>query len=477
MPNTEHEALLKKGVDAWNDWRRSNPEVRPDLRGVKLLNVVSVGDPPSGFAMRGTDLSGFNLSNADLSDACLVLADLEHADLRQARLDETDLTEANLSGAKLAEACLGGAKLTRARAQGADFSRGVLSNADLTEADLTEALLCQTELHHTVLRNANLRKAQFLDASCKFSDFGSAKLHAASFFRSTLNQCDFAEAEMPEASFIESTCLRSSFFFVKAHGARFADASLIGAAFIGADLTGARLQRSNLEGALLIRTDLRGADLSFARTYGASVWEIITDEKTVQNRLPVTPLDVEDEPSIFVDDIEVANFMHMLRDHKKLGKVINALTGRLVLLLGPFKDGGLERLRAVASQLNAQGPFSSQEYWPVIFDFDRPADRNLEEAAKVLVGLSKFVIADLGGPSVPHELAVYVRSFRVPFVPIIQEGKTPYALFESFEDEANMLPLVPYKDTDDLLKKVQSSILVPAEAKYKERHERLERKA
>ena len=33
MANDEHVALLKKGVDAWNEWRGENPDIRPDLSG------------------------------------------------------------------------------------------------------------------------------------------------------------------------------------------------------------------------------------------------------------------------------------------------------------------------------------------------------------------------------------------------------------------------------------------------------------
>jgi hypothetical protein len=36
MANDEHVALLKQGVDAWNAWRRYNPDIRPDLSEANL---------------------------------------------------------------------------------------------------------------------------------------------------------------------------------------------------------------------------------------------------------------------------------------------------------------------------------------------------------------------------------------------------------------------------------------------------------
>ena len=52
MANDEHFAILKQGVAAWNEWRRENPDIRPDLSGANL---------------RGAKLSGANLRGADLS--------------------------------------------------------------------------------------------------------------------------------------------------------------------------------------------------------------------------------------------------------------------------------------------------------------------------------------------------------------------------------------------------------------------------
>jgi len=43
MANEEYLALLKTGVDAWNDWRQRNPEIQPDLSEADLSRVDLIG--------------------------------------------------------------------------------------------------------------------------------------------------------------------------------------------------------------------------------------------------------------------------------------------------------------------------------------------------------------------------------------------------------------------------------------------------
>lgn len=79
--NTEHLAILKSGVDAWNKWRQENPGIVPDLRYADLSYA---------------NLSHANLSHADLCHAGLRHADLSLADLSYANLRYADLSHANL---------------------------------------------------------------------------------------------------------------------------------------------------------------------------------------------------------------------------------------------------------------------------------------------------------------------------------------------------------------------------------------------
>lgn len=90
MANPEHLEILNKGVDAWNEWRKSL-NIVPDLREAVL---------------RGKDLRRINLSGANLEGAKLREADLRGADLSnvEGALEARQLAGAELPGAKLPDA-------------------------------------------------------------------------------------------------------------------------------------------------------------------------------------------------------------------------------------------------------------------------------------------------------------------------------------------------------------------------------------
>jgi uncharacterized protein YjbI with pentapeptide repeats len=62
MANQEQlDRLLKQDVQAWNEWRRENPDVQVDLRGANL----------SGATLNGADLRGAAFNGANLISAVL----------------------------------------------------------------------------------------------------------------------------------------------------------------------------------------------------------------------------------------------------------------------------------------------------------------------------------------------------------------------------------------------------------------------
>ena len=372
-----------------------------------------------------------DLARADLRETNLRKIDFHRADLRSADLRKVDLSEANLSQADLtsiksstesissleeiAGANLCGAKLVRANLGGA-----FLHGAKLTQADLAEAFLQGTDLGEADLSKANLAEADLCGADLYEAGLGGTKLTRADLSGTDLRRADLSEANLT-----------------------------------GADLSDARLAETNFTKAIL-------AD---CRIYGISAWDVELEGAT-QDSLIITH---EDQPTITVDNLEVAQFIYLLLNHKKLREVLNAVTERGVLLLGRFSGGGLEVLQAVAAKLR------KEKYLPIIFDFERPQDRNYTETVKTLAGLSRFIIADLSGPSVPQELYATVPHFKIPFVPIIEASRKPYSMaVDLLEYPWVVRPPITFASTEELVQLMSAKIIAPAEEKHQERQKLLD---
>jgi uncharacterized protein YjbI with pentapeptide repeats len=425
MANKAHlEILLQQGAEAWNSWRVGNPSIEPDLTGASL----------TGASLYRANLSGTYLTGANLTGAYLSEAKLYRAKLTGAILSEADLRTANLGGAKLTGAILSGAKLTRTYLKGADLGTAILGKVDLSGADLSGANLTGAYLSGAILTGAVLYRAKLAEAKLTGADLSNARLSGAYLYRAKLS-----EAKLPNA--------------------RLTGAYLSGAILSGADLSGADLRYCTLAS-----TNLENATLEGCRIYGISAWSLKLKGANQWN----LNISAENEPAVIVDNLEVAQFIYLLLNHKKLRDVLNAVTERGVLILGRFDGGGLEVLEAIAAKLR------ELDYQPFIFDFDRQEDRNYTETVKTLVGLSRFVIVDLSGPSVPQELYATVPHFKIPFVPIIEEGRRQSSMVDDILEYPWVLdPPVRYVDVKHLLRAMPTQVIALAERRVKDRRERL----
>ena len=72
MANAEHLAKLKEGVEVWNQWRRENLGVPPDLIGADLRGATLTGADLRGALLRGASLNLAILTEAILTEADLI---------------------------------------------------------------------------------------------------------------------------------------------------------------------------------------------------------------------------------------------------------------------------------------------------------------------------------------------------------------------------------------------------------------------
>ena len=120
---------------------------------------------------------------------------------------------------------------------------------------------------------------------------------------SQLIRGDFRGANLRDADLSWSHLLWSDF-----SGADFSGANLYAVDAREANFSNANFTDADLSKVYLGESNLSGATLDGCRIYGVSAWNVMLDG-TRQSRLIITR---SDEPPITVDDIEVAQFVHLL---------------------------------------------------------------------------------------------------------------------------------------------------------------------
>jgi len=410
MANLEHLSSLKRDVAIWNRWRADNTDIRPDLRAAAL----SLAD----------------LTRADLSRADLSRADLRQADLRDADLHEADFREADLSGAYL---------------QGVDLREADLSRAHLSEANLRKAYLSGAHLQGADLREADLRRADLSGANLTGADLGEADLSRA----------DLSGAHLSEANLSGATLSLATL-----RGADLRMANLGRAALTRADLSGADLTAASLVQTTLVSTKCDKAIFTGCRVYGLSAWDLQLAD-TQQTNVIITPWG---EPDITVDNLEVAQFIYLLLNNQRIRHVIDTITSKVVLILGRFTPERKGVLEAIRNNLR------NRDYLPVLFDFDKPANRDITETVRTLAHMARFIIADItDAKSIPQELMAIVPDLpSVAVQPLLLASQQEYGMFEHFKRYPWVLKTVLYQDQETLLRQLESTVILPAEQKAKE---------
>jgi hypothetical protein len=214
---------------------------------------------------------------------------------------------------------------------------------------------------------------------------------------------------------------------------------------------------------VLIETDLRDADLTGCFIYGISAWRLKLEEAKQQN-LVITPAD---EPTVTVDNIEVAQFVYLLLHNEKIRDVIDTITSKVVLILGRFTDERKAVLDALRKELR------KRDYLPILFDFNVPATRDITETVSLLARMARFIIADLTDPSsIPKELEAIVPGLAVPVQPLLEGSSRPFAMFKDYWKYDWVLPIYRYEGLEALLATVAEKVIAPAEGKVKVLQER-----
>jgi hypothetical protein len=288
---------------------------------------------------------------------------------------------------------------------GANLSQANLHEADLHDADLLEAHLSQTDLGFADLTQADLR---------------GAKLIKTDLYSANLTLADLTEADLSWANL--------------------SMANLYGAIF-----ERALLQNTDLTFSYSVNVDFSNATITDCKVFGISAWQVKSDGIKSQSNLRVTP---DGEPAVYVDNLEVAQFVYLMLHNEKIRSVIDTIGKKGVLILGRFTQERKAVLDAIRKQLRELG------FVPMMFDFEKPTQRDFTETIKTLAGMSRFIIADITNPkSAPLELQANMPDYMIPFVPIIHEGEEPFSMFRDLKQKYGewVLDILKYDSADNLI--------------------------
>lgn len=436
MANEEQLAILDQGVTVWNKWRKENPTIKIDLSGANLSQA---------------SLNAIDLSKADLTEI-----DLHGASLKEGNLRAANLQGANLLGAYLKEAKLIGVNFTSANLETANFMGANLSKADLRSSNLSNANLVDANLSE-----ANFEGATLFEAGLSWANLSQANLRGANLHEALLIGAYLAESDLREANLREANLREANFKNANLSGCNLSKADLTKAYLVSANLSNADLTEVDLTGASLVATTVDKAKVSGSSIYGIGVWDL-KGEFEEQKDLIITPSGVQ---VITVDNIKIAQFIYMILNNEEIREVLNALTSRSVLILGRF---AIPERKAILDAL--RNKLREYNLLPIVFDFERPTDKDFTETIKTLAGLSYFVIADVTNPkSSPLELQATVPDYQIPFVPIIQQGERPFAMMVDLQKKYNwVLDTLEYDSIDTLIHALKPAIIDPAIEKHNE---------
>lgn len=309
-----------------------------------------------------------------------------------------------------------------------------LRGADLTGADLTGFSLYRVDLTGVNLTGVNLTGVNLSDAALI-----AANLIAANLNDANLNDADLSYADLSYASLNR--------------------ASLMDANLSYADLYGASLIDANLNGAQFIETSLASATLTRCAIYGISAWNVQL-EGTRQDSLVITG---SDEPTITVDNLEVAQFIYLLLNNQKIRQTIDTITSQVVLILGNFPSERKSVVEALCTELRCH------KYSPVVFNFEEANNKDFTATVRTLANMACFVLLD------PTHLDETLRELAdalfprcvVPIQPLLLRGshQQEYERIRVLYKHRWVLAPYHYKDVSDLQSSFREQVLQPVKEK------------
>jgi uncharacterized protein YjbI with pentapeptide repeats len=327
-----------------------------------------------------------------------------------------------------------------------NFDRTSFAGANISQSEFYDCAFFEAELSRT-----NAAKCKFLRSAMEGATFDSADLALG----------DFMECKLAGARFENANTRDVRFYYCDLTFARLAGCNLHGSNFKAAildrtDLSGAQIEDSFMLQTVFLGTDLRGSTIKDCFVYGVSVWDVVTDEHTVQSNLTITTSRTN---GISVDNLVMAQFMYLLIHNPNLRTVLDTMNSKIVLILGAFGADRITVLQTLREQLRRFG------YVPVLFDFAGPDTKTISDTVMAIASMARFVVVDISDPRCsPHETSMIASNLGIPIQAIIENGQKPWAMFRDLRHKFRyVLAPLTYEGPNQLMTQLKECVIDPCE--------------
>ncbi|TET10396.1 MAG: pentapeptide repeat-containing protein [Candidatus Atribacteria bacterium] len=472
---TKQRVIRYINEDNWERFLKGFPfveEIR-NRRDLRYINIENLNLDNSNFNYAnligakfiGTSLDGSIFSNAkmqkiEMLDSYLVNCNFFYANIQNSKLINSDFSKSEFAGAILKNSKLDNSTFNEADLSGVNLRNSSLINVKMYDTNLEDAILIGSDFknahldrsnlsgtnsRNTCFENASMNDCWILFANLRNTNLNNAYLHNAKLNYSYLNNSNLTITNLESS---DLSCVT------------FKKASLI---------------ETNLTSCNLNEVDLSDAKLINCNIYGVSTWKLETNHNTIMKDLIITKVHPDGKlPKITTNDLEIAQFLYLIINNKKIKNVIDRMRTHCVLILGSFSEDKtdgicpkvvLEKIKEILPRYN---------FIPIVFDFDPSKKLDFLSTVKTLALLSSFVIVDLSiAAGQLIELGNLVQVTPVPFIPIISNTtKHVTSMIQSFRNypwfRENLL-IYSLENYDVILPKLIENDIIPwAQNKNKE---------
>ncbi len=324
------------------------------------------------------------------------------------------------------------------------------ANKPLRHQQIRSLALTIATLPIVKLENKTLEGYSFCKLKINKSEFKNVIFENCDFSSSNLNKSIFTHCKFIRCQFKSVSLIECKLNFSQFNGCIFVNTNLSKSEQYSTAYRNCKIINSTMMWAKLIETTFIDSIISNSKIYGAAVWGISL-HNTHTNDLIISK---NSEAEIKVDNIEVAQFIYLLLNNKKIRDIITTLTSKIILILGRFTPDRVIILEKIKSEISNKG------FVPILFTFEPSPNRDLTETIQLLASISKIVIADISEPrSVPQELSHIIPFFpSLQIQPIIFEKDFEYGMFDHWKSYKWVKEVFQYKNDTHLINNLERLI-------------------